>query len=71
MSEKDMKIMETFSRAVPMLTDSEKERLLAYGEGIAFMAERRTQSAETPPECTTGANEGAAGRFQQTDLFVG
>ena len=51
MSEKDMKIMETFSRAVPMLTDSEKERLLAYGEWQSgeLKAQRPRQNAPRGP----------------------
>lgn len=38
MSEKDKKIMETFARILPGLSDLEKEKLLAFGEGMAFKA---------------------------------
>ena len=34
MSEKEKKIMETFGRVIPTLTDSEKNQLLAFGEGM-------------------------------------
>ena len=38
MSEKDKKIMDTFARVIPNLSDLEKEKLLAFGEGMAFKA---------------------------------
>lgn len=41
MSEKDKKIMDTFGKVVPQLSDLDKERLLAFGEGVALMAERQ------------------------------
>lgn len=40
MSEKDKQIMETFERVVPNLSEVDKEKLLAFGEGVALMAER-------------------------------
>lgn len=42
MSEKEKKIMETFGRVIPTLTDSEKDQLLAFGEGMAMIAGRQT-----------------------------
>ena len=41
MSEKDKKIMDTFGRIVPQLSELDKEKLLAFGEGMAIMAERQ------------------------------
>lgn len=41
MSEQEKKIMETFGRVIPTLTDSEKDQLLAFGEGMALMAGRQ------------------------------
>lgn len=41
MSEKDKKIMETFGRVIPLLSDMEKEKLLAFGEGMAFKADQQ------------------------------
>jgi len=41
MSEKDKRIMETFERVVPNLSEIDKEKLLAFGEGVALMAERQ------------------------------
>lgn len=35
MSEKEKKILETFGKVIPDLTDMEKEKLLSYGEGYA------------------------------------
>ena len=40
MSEKDKKIMDTFARLIPELSDFEKEKLLAFGEGMAFKADQ-------------------------------
>ena len=47
MSEKGMQIMETFGKVIPTLTDAEKDRLLAFGEGMAFKAEQQRRTAET------------------------
>ena len=40
MSEKDKLIMATFEKVVPNLSEIDKEKLLAFGEGVALMAER-------------------------------
>lgn len=40
-SEKDKKIMETFARVIPVLSEVEKEKLLAFGEGMAFKADQQ------------------------------
>lgn len=41
MSEKDKKIMETFGKVIPKLSDLEKEKLLAFGEGMAFKSDQQ------------------------------
>lgn len=41
MSDKDKRIMETFGKVVPNLSELDKEKLLAFGEGVALMAERQ------------------------------
>lgn len=38
MSEKEKQIMETFGKVLPNLTELEKEKLLSFGEGMAFKA---------------------------------
>lgn len=48
MSEKEKKILETFGKVMPELSELEKERLLAFGEGLAFKVEQ--QSAKAPPD---------------------
>ena len=40
MSEKDKQIMDTFGKVIPNLSEIDKEKLLAFGEGVALMAER-------------------------------
>lgn len=37
MSEKERKILETFEKMIPNMSDMEKEKLLSFGEGMAFM----------------------------------
>lgn len=50
MSEKDKKIMETFGKVVPNLSEFDKEKLLAFGEGIALMADRLRDTERRPNE---------------------
>lgn len=38
MSDNEKKILDTFSEVLPQLDEREKERLLAFGEGMAFKA---------------------------------
>ncbi len=40
MSEKEKKILETFARVIPDLSELEKEKLLSFGEGMAFKAQQ-------------------------------
>lgn len=46
MSEKQKEIMETLNKVMPKMTDTEREKLLSFAEGMAFMADRRP--AERP-----------------------
>lgn len=39
MSEKTEKIIDTIGEIIPKLSDLEKEKLLAFGEGMLFMKE--------------------------------
>lgn len=41
MAEKEREILETIGRALPKMTDGEKEKLLSFSEGMAFMADER------------------------------
>ena len=41
MSEKEKKILETFGKVIPDLSEMEKEKLLSFGEGMAFMKDRK------------------------------
>ena len=43
MSEKEKQILNTFGKLVPNLSEMEKEKVLAFGEGMAFMVDRRNQ----------------------------
>lgn len=46
MSEKESRILETFEKVLPSLSELERERLLAFGEGIAFKAEAADLASE-------------------------
>lgn len=37
MSKKGKQILETFEKVIPKMTELEKEKLLSFGEGMAFM----------------------------------
>lgn len=54
MSEKGRKILETFGRALPGLSDLEKEKLLAFGEGMAFMVDQRKSGTQGTEPRTSG-----------------
>lgn len=43
MSEKQKKILEAMNKLVPQLSELDQERLLAFGEGLAFMSGTRGQ----------------------------
>ena len=55
---KERKILETFGRIVPTLSDLEKEKLLSFGEGMAF-AKKVSLAKDT-----------AAGHQAETTLVV-
>jgi len=40
LKEDEKKILDTFEKVIPSLSRLEKERLLSFGEGIAFKTER-------------------------------
>ena len=40
MTDKEKKILDTFSKAIPNLTESEKERLLIFGEAIGMIRDK-------------------------------
>lgn len=41
MTEKQQKFLETINEAMPRMTELEQEKLLAFGEGLAFMTQGR------------------------------
>ncbi len=46
MSEREKKILETFSKAIPGMSELEKEKLLAFGEGMAFMVNQKQEGQQ-------------------------
>ena len=51
MSEREQKILETFGKVLPELSDLEREKLLSFGEGMAFA--KGTAETETETETET------------------
>jgi hypothetical protein len=41
MSDKEKQILETIGNVLPDMTEMEKEKLLSFGEGMAFMKDRQ------------------------------
>lgn len=41
LTEKDREILRTFNRILPVLSEREKDRLLWFGEGLAFKADEQ------------------------------
>ena len=51
MSENEKKILETFEKVLPDMTELEREKLLSFGEGIAFKtAEQKKREREADKE---------------------
>lgn len=46
MSDKEKKILETFQEVIPELDDMDKERLLSFGEGMAYAVNKRKEMAQ-------------------------
>ena len=45
MSDKEREILDVFKKLVPVLTDFEKEKLLAFGKGMAFKAAQQQKDS--------------------------
>lgn len=43
MSEREKEIMETFEKVLPKMTELEQEKLLSFGEGMAFMKSEKEE----------------------------
>lgn len=46
MSEKEKQILDTFEKVLPDLTELEKEKLLSFGEGMAFKTQQNRELQE-------------------------
>ena len=51
MSEKEKQILETFEKVIPDLSEVEKEKLLSFGEGMAFIKDREKEGTDNETEC--------------------
>ena len=43
MTEKQKKFLELMNQLLPRMNEMEQEKLLSFGEGMAFMADRRIE----------------------------
>ena len=50
MSGKEQKILETFEKVIPDMTELEREKLLSFGEGIAFKTAEQKQREQGKEE---------------------
>lgn len=50
LTEKEKKILETFEKVLPELTDREKDKILYMGEGMALKTELLKQDGKKPDE---------------------
>ncbi len=48
MPKKQEKILECFGRIAPLMTEREQDRLLDFGEGVAFMVNQRAAERSSP-----------------------
>ncbi len=46
MSDKEKKILNTFGELIPKLSETEKEKLLSFGEGMVFIKNKQDGSTE-------------------------
>ena len=51
--DKDKKIIDTFGKVVPELTEMDKEKLLAFGEGLAFAVRAKNKEAPDTDQDST------------------
>ena len=69
MSEKEKKILETFGKVIPNLSDMEKEKLLSFGEGMAVMLGQ--QKAEESNQSEFCANQEEVRKVMDEKWFYG
>jgi hypothetical protein len=48
-TDKEKKILDTFGKAIPNLTESEKERLLIFGEAISMIRDKPQDTGQENP----------------------
>ncbi len=46
MNELEKKLMVLFGSTIPLMTEREKERLMDFGDGMRYMAQRRIQDSD-------------------------
>lgn len=59
MSEKGKQVLETLGKALPGMSDQEVDKLLAFGEGVAFMVDQRQNRPPREAESQAAGRETA------------
>ena len=63
MSDKEKQILKTFEKVIPELSELEKEKLLSFGEGMAFKSQE-LKKKDNPDGKEGGANASIKGKRQ-------
>lgn len=50
LNEKEIQIINLFARTIPKMSELDKEKLLSFGEGMAFMVDLKTEAAKRKEE---------------------
>lgn len=50
MPEMEKRILENFEKSMPYMTQMEKEKLLSFGEGMAYVASKRQEGQQEPED---------------------
>ena len=58
MSEKEKSILNTFKKVLPNMTELQKEKLLSFGEGMAFVKDKQNG---VNPECQNNREGNTSG----------
>ncbi len=50
LNQKDLRIIHVFAQTIPKMSELDKEKLLSFGEGMAFMVDLKTEAAKRKEE---------------------
>ncbi|MBS5166349.1 MAG: hypothetical protein KHY77_11430 [Butyricicoccus pullicaecorum] len=50
LNQKDLRIIHVFAQTIPKMSELDKEKLLSFGEGMAFMVDCKTDTSKAQDE---------------------